>query len=32
MKDGQVLKKEPEGTLAYTPVPLRDWFGQLPFA
>jgi hypothetical protein len=32
MKDGVMLKKEPEGLMAYTPVPFREWFGQLPFA
>jgi hypothetical protein len=32
MKDGDVLKREPQGILAYTPVPFREWFGELPFA
>jgi hypothetical protein len=32
MKDGVVLKKDPESILAYTPLPFREWFGQLPFA
>jgi hypothetical protein len=32
MKDGEVLKPEPEGVMAYTPVPFREWFGNLPFS
>jgi hypothetical protein len=32
MKDGEVLKQEPEGIVAYTPIPFREWFGDLPFA
>ena len=32
MKDGEVLSTEPEGLMAYTSVPLGEWFNDLPFA
>ncbi|UCF86335.1 MAG: hypothetical protein JSV50_07450 [Desulfobacteraceae bacterium] len=32
MKDGEVLKTEPEGLMAFTCVPLREWFNDLPYA
>ncbi|MBI5585394.1 MAG: hypothetical protein HY892_16405 [Deltaproteobacteria bacterium] len=32
MKDGVVLGTEPEAPVAYTPVPLREWFKDIPYA
>ncbi len=32
MKDGVIQNTEPEGLMGYTPVPLREWFNDLPYA
>jgi hypothetical protein len=32
MKDGVVEKTDPEGLIAFTSVPLREWFNDLPYA
>jgi hypothetical protein len=32
MKDGAILKAEPEGIMGYVSVPFRDWFNDLPYA
>ena len=32
MKDGVVEEAEPEGMVAYTCVPFREWFNDIPYA
>jgi hypothetical protein len=32
MKDGVLENTEPDGLVAYTPVPFREWFNNLPYA
>ncbi|MGB2929201.1 MAG: hypothetical protein WBB70_09840 [Desulfobacterales bacterium] len=32
MKDGDVEKTDPEGLVAYTPVPFRDWLKNIAYA
>ncbi|RJQ83282.1 MAG: hypothetical protein C4519_06895 [Desulfobacteraceae bacterium] len=32
MKDGSIQKAEPQGIVAYTSVPFRDWFNNLPYS
>jgi len=32
MRDGSLMKAEPEGIMGYTSVPFRDWFNNLPYA
>jgi len=32
MKDGTVLNTEPKGLVAYTCVPFRDWFKDIPYS
>jgi hypothetical protein len=32
MKDGDVEKTDPEGLVAYTPVPFRDWLKDIAYA
>ncbi|MCP4667578.1 MAG: hypothetical protein GY849_14570 [Deltaproteobacteria bacterium] len=32
MKDGVVQDAEPEGLVAYTSVPFREWLKDIPFA
>ena len=32
MKDGVLESTDPEGLIAYTSVPFRDWFKDLPYA
>jgi hypothetical protein len=31
MKDGIIQDTEPEGIMGYTPVPVREWFNDLPY-
>jgi hypothetical protein len=32
MKDGEVMGIEPQGLVAYTPVPFRKWFDDIPYS
>jgi hypothetical protein len=32
MKDRVVQSTEPGGLVAYTPVPLREWFKDIPYS
>jgi len=32
MQDGKLRRVEPETILAYTPVPFRNWFDDLPYS
>jgi len=32
MKDGVLQRIEPKELVAYTPVPFREWFQDLPYA
>jgi hypothetical protein len=32
MKDGAIENSDPEGVVAYTPVPFGEWFHDLPYA
>ena len=32
MKDGKVKSTEPQGLVAYTSVPFREWFNNLPYS
>jgi hypothetical protein len=32
MKDGVVLGTEPAAPVAYTPVPFREWFKDIPYS
>jgi hypothetical protein len=32
MRDGVVQNSEPEGLVAYTSVPFKEWFKDLPYS
>jgi hypothetical protein len=32
MRDGKVLRAEPEGLVGYVAVPFWKWFGDIPYA
>jgi len=32
MKDGVLRRAEPEGLVAYTCIPFREWFKDIPYA
>jgi len=32
MRDGEMLEREPKDLVAYTSVPFREWFRDLPYA
>ncbi len=32
MRDGKVLRAEPEGLMAYVAVPFWKWFEDIPYA
>jgi hypothetical protein len=32
MKDGQIKSTEPQGLVAYTSVPFREWFKDIPYS
>jgi hypothetical protein len=32
MKDGKLESADPEGVVAYTSVPFREWFKNLPYS
>jgi hypothetical protein len=32
MRDGEILKAEPQGLVGYVAVPFRKWFENIPYA